>query len=200
MSVVAGLRSISEMRFWKVICRIEYKFTFMLLRDFGVKTRTRTPEFYEGVQQMSEDDAVVFSELCERYNMQNIEDKYPKWLIDFYRTRTLNLIYDIKSKLRRAYAVYPTREFQYKQRRTYQDEARRGCCELYDLFMTAKMVLHGNANCYETYLRDIDELDDAIAEWAKSENRMLTRIRIDEAKRVASAEEVARRGEKPLKK
>ena len=65
MSVVYGDRGLSKMEFWKQFCRLEADIMSYLLRDFGVKNRTREPEFYAKIYNFSKDDTEVFTRLCQ---------------------------------------------------------------------------------------------------------------------------------------
>ncbi len=177
MSVVYGKRGLSQMEFWKMINKIEKEIIFLLLHDFGVKTRTRSPQFYASVEHMNEADVEQFKSICDKYHMQSIEDEYPAWLIEYLRDTTIRTIAKIKRNIRDANEVYPFYESEFYTRRHYQDEALRACGELYDIFTLAVETLHADPDKYGTYVKDIERLATLLKGWRKGDNRILRQIR-----------------------
>jgi hypothetical protein len=182
MSVVYGERGLSEMEFWKLICRIEKNMIFLLLHDFGVKNRSREPDFFCRILKFSDEDRVSFIELCEKYSISKVTDTYPEWLIEMYRDRILNTLASIKQNIRDANEVYPYYESEFFERRKYQDDAIRECGELYDIFTLCKETLPVDADKYERFVKYIEKEATLLKGWRKSDNRILRQIRKREAK------------------
>lgn len=177
MSVVYGKRGLSEMEFWKHLCRIEKEIIFLLLHDFGVKNRTRDPDFFCKVLKMTDDDRKTLKELCEKYKITKITDDYPEWLINRYRDKVLDTLARIKQNIRDANEVYPYFEPEFHERRRYQDDAIRGCGELYDIFTLCKGTLPIDADRYERFVQKIEYEATLLKGWRKSDNRILRQIR-----------------------
>jgi hypothetical protein len=164
------------MEFWKQICRIEKNIIFLLLHDFGVKNRSREPDFFVKVLKFSEDDKEAFTEICEKYGIGKITDEFPEWLINRYRERILDTISSIKQNIRDANEVYPYYESEFYERRKYQDDAIRGCGELYDVFTLCKETLPVDADRYERFVQLIQYEATLLKGWRKSDNRILRQI------------------------
>lgn len=177
MSVVYGDRGLSEMEFWKQILKIEKLFVIFLLRDFGVKNRSREPEFYIRAYKMSDEDAEMFRKLCETYDIEKITDNYPEWLICKFREDLLNIIQKCKMNIRDANDVIPAYESEYYERRYYQDEAIRCCGKLYDEFTLIKNILHIDEEKYMRYVKMIEYEATLLKGWRKSDNKLLRNIK-----------------------
>ena len=177
MSVVYGKRGLSEMEFWKHLCRMEKEIIFLLLHDFGVKNRTRDPDFFCKVLRMSEEDRKTLKELCEKYKITKITDDYPEWLINRYRDKVLDTLARIKQNIRDANEVYPYFESEFYDRRRYQDDAIRECGELYDIFTLCKGTLPIDADRYDRFVNQIEREATLLKGWRKSDNRILKQIR-----------------------
>ena len=182
MSVVYGKRGLSDMEFWKFLCRIEKNMIFLLLHDFGVKNRSREPDFYCRILKFSEEDKQKLLELCEKYSIGKITDDYPEWLIKRFRDKILDTLASIKQNIRDANEVYPYYESEFYERRKYQDDAIRGCGELYDIFTLCKDTMPVDADRYEKFVNAIEHEADLLKGWRKSDNRILKQIRKREAK------------------
>ncbi len=169
------------MEFWKQICRIEKNMIFLLLHDFGVKNRSREPDFVSHALKFSEEDRAMFMALCEKYSISKITDDYPEWLITRYRDRVLDTLASIKQNIRDANEVYPYYESEFYERRKYQDDAIRGCGELYDIFTLCKETLPVDAEKYERFVKHIEHEATLLKGWRKSDNRILKQIRQREA-------------------
>ena len=48
------------MEFWKNANALEKELTFIVLKDFGIKPRTREPNFFSKVYNMKAEDAIMF--------------------------------------------------------------------------------------------------------------------------------------------
>ena len=177
MSVVYGKRGLSEMEFWKQLCRLETDIIFLLLHDFGVKNRSREPDFFCNILRFSEEDKAKLRMLCAKYDITKITDTYPEWLITRYRERILDIFTSIKKNIRYANEIRPYFENEFFDRRKYQNDAIRGCGELYDAFTLCKETLPVDADRYERFVGRIERITDLLIRWRKSDNRILRQIR-----------------------
>ena len=182
MSVVYGDRGLSDMEFWKQLCRLEKDIIFLLLHDFGVKNRSREPDFYCRILKFTEEDRKAFTELCEKYGISKVTDNYPEWLINRYRDKVLDILAKIKQNIRDANEVYPYYASEYYKRRDYQDDAIRECGELYDIFTLCKETLPIDADRYERFVKRIEYVATLLTGWRKSDNRIIRQIRKREAR------------------
>jgi hypothetical protein len=182
MSVVYGDRGLSNTQYWKELLALERDFRLYLLRDFGVKRRTREPEWYIHTLRMTPDHARQFRDLCAEYGVEKITDRFPEWLVDDMRHDILDVLRRLKRNIRDAYDVYPYYVSEYFKRRNYQDDAIRNCGELYDIFTTCKDTFPINADLYDQYVEKIEHVCDLLKAWRKLENPILKQIREREAK------------------
>ena len=176
MSVVYGKRGLSSMEFWKQLCRLEKEMIFLLLHDFGVRSRSRQPDFFAKILKMTDEDKRTLLEICEKYSIAKITDDYPEWLINRYRDRVLDTLTRIKQNVRDANEVYPYFESEFYDRRRYQDDAIRECGELYDIFTLCKETLPVDADRYERLVQKIEQVATLLRGWRKSDNRILRQI------------------------
>lgn len=177
MSVVYSKRGLSEMEFWKQLLKIEKLFIIFLLKDFGVKNRSREPEFYIKAYKMSDEDAEEFTKLCDSYGIAKITDNYPEWLIEKFRSDLLEILQRLKRNIRDANDVIPAFESEYYERRYYQDEAIRCCGELYDEFSLIKDILHVDPEKYMRYVGMIEYEATLLKGWRKADNKLLRQIK-----------------------
>jgi hypothetical protein len=156
---------------------MEKDIIFLLLHDFGVKNRSREPDFYCRILKMSDEDRQAFKELCEKYQITRITDDFPEWLIRRYRDEVLDILAKIKRNIRDANEVYPYFEAEFWDRRKYQDDAIRACGELYDIFTLCKGTLPIDADRYERFVQRIEYEVNLLKGWRKSDNRIIRQIR-----------------------
>lgn len=180
MSVVYGDRGLSTMEFWKQLCKLEKKVVFILLRDFGVKSKTRNLEYYSHVVNMTDEDRKQFLGIADKYGITQLDETYPQWLLTFLRDGIMSIIESIKKNIRDANEIIPWKEFEYYDRRHYQDEAIRGCGELYDKFTLCKEILPIDANKYTEITNQIEFIATLLTAWRKSDNHFLRDIQTRE--------------------
>lgn len=115
------------------------------------------------------------------------------WGIGFIRERVaieaLNLVkYTIFAN-----SIYPYYEFEFNNRRNYQDLAISTCEYIIQIFTFANQMLKGDANKYKDIIESIKQEANIIRGWKKSDNRLLTKIRErEEALKDKSKETIAR--------
>lgn len=177
MSVVASKRGLSDMEFWKNMDMISREVCNIVSRDFGIKPRTREPENLARVYKMSEIDREIVVDICQKYGIARIEETYPRWKLDRYRNRLMDLISGIKADIRAANDVYPYYWEEYIDRRRYQDEAIRKCGMLYDEFTDIKRDLPIKAEKYMGIVEKIETERKLLKGWRKSDNRIAKRLK-----------------------
>ena len=181
MSVVKGDRGLSEKEFWKLSLKIEAEITIVLLHDFGIKPKLYTIENYAESMHMTDVDAAKFRAICEKYGVTQIKLEFPEWYVDDLRKWTFECIKSMRQNLREAWECYPYYESQFYTRRGHQDDARRACADLLDIFSVLKRLGIVKAEKYVSYLNDVTQEIELIRAWSKQDNKILRRIREREA-------------------
>ena len=165
------------MEFWKNACSIEKELAFIVLKDFGIKPRTRDPDFYAKAYRMNAEDASALQELCEKYGIKKVSESYPDWIIDYHRKRIIELVAELKENIRCANEVYPYYREEYIDRRRYQDEAIRCCGKLYDAFTLVKEMFSIDPDKYMGVVEKIEREGALLKGWRKSDNKIIAQIR-----------------------
>ena len=159
----------------------------LCLRDFGVKSRTRTPDFYSNVYKMSEDDKEVFVEVLEKYGIvKSVLDEYPQWYIEKLRDRLLNNVFDLVDNVEKS-NVYPTTVHECDVRRDYQNAALANLFEIYQWIELASITLPLDKNKFIGYFDDIERIIASIKKLRKSDNIVRKRLVNKEKKEIAAA-------------
>ena len=178
MSVVYGDRGLATLEVWKHMLKIEREVRSSLLRDFGIKSRAREPDFYSKVYKMEPKDGAAFEFLCDKYGLISAVDEYPQWMVEDYRHALLSIIRNIKQNIRAANDIYPYYRFEYEERRKHQNLAIGGCGQLYDEFTSIKeSPLPVKAATFMRYTEMIEHEADLLKGWRKSDNHMMREIR-----------------------
>ena len=165
------------MEFWKNACAIEKELVFIVLKDFGIKPRTREPNFYAKAYRMDADDSAALQGICEKYGIRKVDESYPDWMINYHRQRIVELLVKLKENIRCANEIYPYYREEYIDRRRYQDEAIRCCGNLYDAFTLVKEMFSIDP---EKYMKTVDKIERERAllkGWRKSDNKIIAQIR-----------------------
>ena len=165
------------MEFWKNANALEKELTFIVLKDFGIKPRTREPNFFSKVYNMKAEDAIMFNGLCEQYKITRVTEDYPAWIMDYHRRRIIELLASLKENIRSANEVYPYYRAEYIARREYQNEAIRSCGKLYDAFTTVKNTFSINPDKYMGVVEKIERERTLLKGWRKADNKILQQIR-----------------------
>lgn len=128
MSVPKSRQGLSNMEFYRTAIALRDQFTFLLLRDFGIKNKVREFDDFCAQQRMTPEDKAAFGELLEKYSIGGrIIEKYPSWFIDkerdFFNEKLKELIMNITM----ANSIYITNEREYEERRLCIDRAIGNC-------------------------------------------------------------------------
>lgn len=170
MSVHVSERKESKFKFYYQAVELRKSITFLLLRDFGVKTRIRNIDFY--TNKMEEVDAKLFGELLEKYKIKNIPEEYPTWLIIKFRDSIWNCCQDMTKAITNAYTIWPTNKAEYEEKRIWQDRAIMACESLLQEMTLVTDILPVDANKYIKYVDMIEEEIKLLKGWRKSSNKL----------------------------
>jgi hypothetical protein len=147
----------------------------LLVRDFGIKNRTRNPEFYKRVYEMTDEDGQEFIAILEKYGIDNAIDKYPEWYINSLRDELKLDVFRLIDCIEKA-NVYPQTIHECDMRRDYQNEAES---YLKDIFQWLDMIatsLPCDRNKFLPYLDLINKEIRSIYRWRKSDNKIRRKI------------------------
>ncbi len=168
MSVLARKRTLSELEFYKMAITLRRDMTVLLLKDLGIKSTVRNMRV--NTKKMEEEDAKVFYELLERYQLKVAGD-YPEWLINKLRSSIWDILRELMLNITRAYTIWATCKAEAEERRICQDRAI-ACCEslLKELELAAE-VLPVDAEKYMRYVAAIDREIALLKGWRKNDNK-----------------------------
>lgn len=169
MSVVKRKRKESNFKFYYHAVEMRKNIMFLLLRDFGVKDRIRSIDFY--ANKMEESDAGKFNELLKKYEIVKISEEYPQWLITKFRDSVFQLVQDLVHAITNAYTIWPTNQAEYEEKRIWQDRAIMACESLLQDFTLIIDILPIDANKYIRYVDNIEEEINLLKGWRKSCNK-----------------------------
>ena len=176
MSVPAGKRGTSSTEFFKQAYRMYDEITQLLIRDFGVKTRTRDLGTFIHAAKMTQEDRERFTELCVRYAIDT-ETQYPYWLIEHYRTEILRILDELINNITTAYTIYPGSLAECEMKRRYQWLAISNCYQLLQLFQAAIRNLPVNISKYAQYVESIKSEISSLKEWKKAGNKIYNQFK-----------------------
>ncbi len=125
---------------------------------------------------MTEEDAAIFQNLMDKYEYTSIIEEYPCWIIDNMRTNILNLCHSMIMNITQANTIYPTNEYEYYDRRNYQNHAIGNCEQLLQEMQYIISIIPVDANKYLPYVKMITKEIQLLKGWRKSDNRILKNI------------------------
>jgi hypothetical protein len=150
--------------------------TKLLLRDFNTKSMVRTVDNLAKKYGMSERDAEQYMGLCNRYNIKQILEEYPYWMISEFREDILRCLRNLIRNITIANSIYPTTLYECDMRRHYQNLA---ICECEILLQEFRYIVNNiavNANKYINYVVLIDEEVHLLKAWRKTDNKIRASI------------------------
>lgn len=173
MSVLKNKRKVSDMEFIHNAYKIRAYYTKLLLRDFGVRDKIRTPETFAKQYKMTDEDKIALQELIKKYKIRNISEEFPGWLIDEFRRRFMSEIRFMIRNIIQANSIYPTSLVEYHKRREYQTKAI-GCCEqLLQEMQYVITIINVDINKFLPYVDMVEKEIALLKGWRKSDNRMV---------------------------
>ena len=191
MSVPKHKRSESPMEYIHNALVLRREMTDLLLRDFGVKSKVREHvknarideisarelELLKNHCGMSESDCLKIDEIIQNATVDVKElDKYPDWLISYFRGAILRILECLVNNLYYANSIYITQVVEYSQRRGYLNAAIGNCYQLSAWMDYVRQTLPIDANKYERYLERIQREIALIKGVRTADNKTLTRL------------------------
>lgn len=175
MSVLARNRSLSKLEFYKNAMALRKKMVFLLLRDIGVKNRVRSLKIE--TKNMEPEDAENFHAIAEKYNIGELADEYPEWIIEKLRNSIWDLLRDMMVNITRAYTIWATNISEAYERRNAQDRAIADCESILKELELAIDILPVNADKYMTYVDSLEREIALLKGWRKSDNKRIAEIK-----------------------
>lgn len=169
MSVLARNRGLSKLEFYKNAMKLRKKFTFLLLRDLGVKNRVRN--LHIELKNMEPMDAEAFRAIAERYGIGEIADEYPEWVVVKLRDSIWDLLRDMMVNITRAYTVWATNKSEAEERRNAQNRAIADCESILKELELAIDILPVDAEKYMPYVEAIEREIALLKGWRKADNK-----------------------------
>jgi len=183
MSVVKGKRCLSSMEFYHNAIVLRKRTTELLMRDFGIKSFKRNFKYVAKCSEFSEEDMETFVGLSEKYGIgRDVEDEYPNWLIDKFRSYVMDILRDLMINITKANSIFATNIYECNVRRNYQNEAISDCFCLLEEFQYIISVVPVDAEKYMPYVELIDNEIALLKGWRKSDHKIYERIKEKELK------------------
>ena len=182
MSVLKNKRSVSSLEFYHNAIMLRREITMLLLRDFGIKDKVRSVKSLYGVPGMEPEDEQKFREIVEKYEMKaTIIEEYPAWLIDKMRNNIMNILHNMIMNITQANTIYPVCESEFYDRRNFQNHAIGNCEQLLQEMQYIISIIPVDAQKYIRYVEMIEKEIALLKGWRKSDNKILKKIRENEA-------------------
>lgn len=175
MSVLKNKRSLSDLEFYRNGILLRKELTDLLLRDFGIRDKVRKATSI--TSKMADKDAELFESLLNKYEVTNIIEEYPEWLIDKFRTNILNICHSLIMNITAANTIYPTNESEYYDRRNFQNHAIGNCEQLLQEMQYIISIIPVDINKFLPHVQMIKKEIQLLRGWRKSDNRLLKGIR-----------------------
>jgi hypothetical protein len=171
MAVLARKRTLSQMEFYANAIRMRKAFTFLLLRDFGVKSKVRKLRFV--TEGMEEADAQAFRDIAEKYGMASCIEDYPAWIIEKMRSSFWDLLHKMMVEITGAYTIWATNLSEAYARRNHMNEAISTCESLLKEMEYALDILPVDVEKYMPYVDMIEKEIALLKGWRKSDNKRI---------------------------
>lgn len=142
---------------------------FLMVRDFGLKPRARTPTFY--TRGWSPEDKELFETICTKYGISRVIDDYPYWIVDEFRSKILRLLDEMIENITQAYTIWATNKSEAWLRRISQDKAIAAC---ESLIQTLELIADVLPIKTDKLLHCVDAINRETAllkGWRKSDNK-----------------------------
>lgn len=177
MSVPKSERGLSQMEFYRNAIALREQMTFLLLRDFGVKKKTREFDDFCKQQSMSNEDKEAFAALLDKYNLGNkIVENYPAWFIEQERKFFDEKLRELVMNITMANAVYITSRREYDERRAMINAAIGNCDQLLQEMQYLIKILPVNVEKLMPYTGLIKQEITLLKGLRKNDNKALKRL------------------------
>lgn len=177
MSVPQHMRSESRVEFLNTFKRMTTNVMFILMRDFGIKSKHYSLDIVKQMYGITDDDVKTLDDLMLKYNMSSLSvEKYPDWLVNQWRAEVMSIVNSIGISIYCANAIYITNIQEYYSRRNHWNEA---IGLLYSLSAKLHQIIDVlkkdvSLGAYEEVFVYIDKEISLIKAVRKSDNKKLT--------------------------
>jgi hypothetical protein len=158
MSVLKNNRSLSKLEFYHNARTLREDVTNFLLRDFGVRDKVR--------KSIEVDNVEV-----------TVIEKYPEWLITFFRQGIINTLRNLMMNITAANTIYPVNMEELAERRRYQTAAIVNCEQLLCDMTYCADVLPVELGKFMPYIDKISFEIKLLKGWRKSSNDLARKIK-----------------------
>lgn len=179
MAVLASQRSLPNTDYYYNALQIRKNMTLLLLRDFGVKDKVRTVDFYAKMAKMNDEDTETFAGILDKYNLNTkILEEYPSWLIKQFRDNILNTMYKLVYYITQGDSIQTPSSFEICKERQVMQQKAIGCCnQLLQDMQYVMDILPIDAEKLMPYVGAILEEIEAIKRWRKRTNKDFARFK-----------------------
>ena len=153
MSVLKNRRHLSKLEFFNTAISLRRDITNLLLRDFGIKDRTRT---------------FINTETGKEYT---VIEEYPDWLIIHFRQNILLILRNLVHHITAANTIYPVNLAEVQARRLYQDKAIINCEQLLQEFQYCADIFPVKLSKFMPFIDSIELEIKLLKGWRKSTNQ-----------------------------
>ena len=174
MSVPIRNRSESEIDYHYDAVMVDQSLIQLALRNFGVKDKIRSVDFYTKINKLSKEDAEKFKDIIDRNNLgSKITEEYPQWIIDYFRNKLLEtsnrMAYDVEMACTlEDYGITNYNEFLIRQK--WQDMALGESQQVFRQLQRIMKTLPLDNNKLMPYVGEIINLQNEINNWRKKTN------------------------------
>lgn len=172
MSVIANMRNLSNMEFYKNAIYIRKEITLWLLRDFGTKKSPKNIK--QIIKDITPEEQKTIKEIFEKYDKslnKEFSFDYPEWFIDAERRIIIEIMWNMVRAIVSGNSIYPTMMCEWELRRTKQDEAICCCHNLFYELDYINRVFPQNLNYFEKLLESIDKEEHLLKGWRQGDNK-----------------------------
>lgn len=150
MAVLKSKRKESQFQVFHNAYVLRKQMTDLLLRDFGYKGKTNLHETEKQLERRL---------------------AFEQWFIADERKYIIDLLRELITNITMANNIYPTLEYEYIERRLYQDKAIGVCNAILQELQYAIETLPVNVNNYIRFADILQEEIRLLKGWRKSDNR-----------------------------
>lgn len=184
MSVPIRNRSESEIDYHYDAVMVDQSLIQLALRNFGVKDKVRSADFYTKINKLSKEDAEKFKDIIDRNNLgSKIAEEYPQWIVDYFRNQLLEtsnrMAYDVEMACTlEDYGITNYNEFLARQR--WQDMALGETQQIFRQLHRIMKTLPIDANKLMPYTEEIVNLQDEIDNWRTNTNLEESKFKVSQ--------------------
>lgn len=175
MSIPKSERKESKFEILQLARKINDAMLDLTLRDFGVKSRKRNPDYFAQAYQMSEQDAQSLKVILKKYNVEAVPDEYPEWFLEEARLQIVRTCSQLIENIEKS-NVYPRRYSECNDRRRYQNAALANLNTLYRLLENIGRALPIDLNKFDQYFEMFEHEIACIKNLRKHDNKVAKAI------------------------